>query len=415
MRFRFVSCLCVLLLCPAVPALAGPAGPFVGQLEKGLVPDLEGVEIAILKPLPTTEVPLPLAEGERAFGGAAPLWSGAQPLPLILVESAEGKTVALLYDRDRDGKIAAGERASVTVDAAGDFSVEIRLPLKEGPFSDYPVIFRRFKGKVSGPGIPEGGRFLAQSKVAFLAGAVDVEGRPVRVRYVVTPGEALDPRSIEQGVDGDGDGRFGGAETPETDGGRVGQSEPPVFPVGALYLSTSKLDVAAGRIEMVSHPASDYRRVSLVAGAQIPDFSFTDYAGKAHKLSDLKGKHVLLDFWASWCAPCVADFPRLKEIYAAYRGRGLEILTIAWNDTMEKSGKLVEKEQLPWLQGTAESTAELASRDLRLPSVPFSILLDPQGKILTTSTAEPKALRGDGLKETIDKLLPKAPAAAAGT
>lgn len=385
----------------AALATVPPAGTsFVGRLEKRLVAETTAIELVILKPLAAAEAPIPLAAGERAFQGTTLPWPGAEPLPLILLVSAEDREVALLYDRDRDGKIAPDERTAFPAAPDNSLSlVEIRLPLPSGPFPDYPLYVWPFQGKVSGLQVPEGSYLLTRSKNAYAYGKVEVEGRPVAVRYAVSPGQPLDPRTGEQGLDVDGDGSIGGRSTPETDvgDGKAG----PVFPVGSLYLSTRSLDGESGRIEMVAHPASDFRRVVVAAGAQMPDFSFSDYAGRAHKLSDLRGKYVLLDFWATWCAPCLAELPHLKEMYSSYRERGLEIVTVAWRDDAEKAAKRVEQEGLPWLQGTAESTEKLATEQLRLESIPFTLLLDRQGTIVAIG------LRGEALRATLAELLPE--------
>ena len=64
----------------------------------------------------------------------------------------------------------------------------------------------------------------------------------------------------------------------------------------------------------------------LAVGSQVPDFEFTDFNGKQRRLAEYRGHYVLLDFWATWCSPCLADIPHLKEIYLKYRGKGFEII-----------------------------------------------------------------------------------------
>ena len=64
----------------------------------------------------------------------------------------------------------------------------------------------------------------------------------------------------------------------------------------------------------------------LAAGAVVPDFDFTDFTGKTRHFSEYRGRYLLLDFWASWCSPCLADIPALKEVYLKYRARGFEIV-----------------------------------------------------------------------------------------
>ena len=99
-----------------------------------------------------------------------------------------------------------------------------------------------------------------------------------------------------------------------------------VFRVGNQYFSTKKVDLEKNLIIMREHSASDYKRVELVMGAELPDFTFSDFDGKKHKLSEFRGKFVLIDFWATWCKPCLADIPHLKELSEKYKDKGFEIL-----------------------------------------------------------------------------------------
>ena len=84
---------------------------------------------------------------------------------------------------------------------------------------------------------------------------------------------------------------------------------------------------------MVKENLRNYSESNI--GAKAPDFSLKDYENKNIKLSDFKGKYVLLDFWANWCIPCLEDFPALKEYYQKYNP-GLEIIGISRDEDPEK-------------------------------------------------------------------------------
>ncbi|MDD6866575.1 MAG: TlpA disulfide reductase family protein, partial [Prevotella sp.] len=83
-------------------------------------------------------------------------------------------------------------------------------------------------------------------------------------------------------------------------------------------------------------------------GVEAPDFTLNDINGKPLSLSSLRGKHVVLDFWGSWCGWCIKGMPQMKEYYAKYKDK-LEILGIDCNDTEEKWKAAVAKHELPWL------------------------------------------------------------------
>ena len=85
-------------------------------------------------------------------------------------------------------------------------------------------------------------------------------------------------------------------------------------------------------------------------GQPAPDFSLETPDGSRLALSDLRGKYVLLDFWASWCRPCRASFPEMKKIYARFKDKGFEILGVTNDSRREDWLKALEQDQLPWKQ-----------------------------------------------------------------
>ena len=90
---------------------------------------------------------------------------------------------------------------------------------------------------------------------------------------------------------------------------------------------------------------------SLPPGQVAPTFTLPDIHGEQVSLLDVlrENKFVLVDFWASWCGPCIASFPALKELYAAYKEKGFEIVTISIDDTIEEWADASDEQDLPWI------------------------------------------------------------------
>jgi thiol-disulfide isomerase/thioredoxin len=128
-------------------------------------------------------------------------------------------------------------------------------------------------------------------------------------------------------------------------------------------------------------------------GSIAKNFTATDINGKELSLSDFKGKYVLLDFWASWCVPCRAGNPHLKELYAKYHDKGIEIIGVSDDDSRPEAWhKAVEKDGLPWrhvLRGldmekrmNNEPNEKDISEKFGIHSLPTKILIDRSGKII---------------------------------
>ena len=125
-----------------------------------------------------------------------------------------------------------------------------------------------------------------------------------------------------------------------------------------------------------------------------------DQTGKQFKLSDFKGKYVLLDFWASWCAPCREENPNIVKQYEKFKSKNFMILGVSLDDDRAAWIKAIKDDQLNW-----PHLSELKRWDgkvtlqYKVEGIPASFILDPEGKIIA------KNLRGVELEQFLGKTL----------
>jgi peroxiredoxin len=117
-------------------------------------------------------------------------------------------------------------------------------------------------------------------------------------------------------------------------------------------------------------------------GQTAADLSLPDLNGKMISLSELKGKVILIDFWASWCGPCRHNNPRLLKIYNKYHGKGLEIYGISLDEDMTDWKKAVRHDRLNWIQVIDDKGWQAPSASVYgVDMIPSSFLLDKLGII----------------------------------
>lgn len=115
-------------------------------------------------------------------------------------------------------------------------------------------------------------------------------------------------------------------------------------------------------------------------GAMVKSFELPDQHGKTQSFEQYKGKYVLLDFWASWCSPCRASFPRVREVYSKLKGKNFEIINISIDQNKQAWLKAVGEEANPWPQ--LYDDTKISSSLFNVSAVPTSYLIDPTGKII---------------------------------
>ena len=136
-------------------------------------------------------------------------------------------------------------------------------------------------------------------------------------------------------------------------------------------------------------------------GALAPDFRLADTAGKKIALSALKGKYVLLDFWAAWCGPCRQENPNVVQAFKTYKNDGFTVLGVSLDKEKKSWLKAIHDDNLQWQHvSDLKFWASEAAILYGITSIPRNFLLDPRGKIIG------RDLRGQDLLDKLEELFP---------
>lgn len=141
---------------------------------------------------------------------------------------------------------------------------------------------------------------------------------------------------------------------------------------------------------------------ALKEGGVFPDFDEKDLEGKPLSIAKYKGKVVLVDFWATWCGPCVAELPNVLKAYQKYHDKGFEIIGISLDEDRDALTSFIKKKEMPWKQYfDGKGWQNKLARQYGVNSIPATYLLDGEGKLVK------RDLRGEALAEELEKLLAK--------
>ncbi len=379
-------------------ALSCVAAEFRGRLDEAvLVGTRAGGLFGPASPELVAQLPVAPPAGARVWAmPRQPIEIKGRVLLFALVETEPGVFTAWI-DRDFDGRWSMEEQWAVP---RGGEPLKIRLAWNNGIFAEFPFEFSIRRGGDDATSAPGYGYNF---NVRFTA-TIDVEGRPLQLTFSPRPADStIDLATTRIAMDANFNGKIDFA---------AGESANPsnrtaVFRVGSRYLAVKSVDVRTGEVVIEERPASDYLRFDARPGQEMPDFTFTTFEGTTRKLSDLRGKYVLLDIWGTWCGPCISEMKHLDPIYAKYAPRGFEVIGLNMEKTdgsqtpevyakdEEKVRVFLAKAGHKWIQATQRSIERFALDTIQVNSYPTCILVGPDGKVIS------REARG----ATIEKLL----------
>lgn len=121
-------------------------------------------------------------------------------------------------------------------------------------------------------------------------------------------------------------------------------------------------------------------------GTTVPELALPTQSGTTLKLSSLRGKYVVLDFWASWCGPCMSGMPEMKKSYAKYKGK-VEFLGVNCDDNVADWKKAVKAAALPWKHVNYNGNIQMM-KAFNVSGLPTKIIVDPKGKVVYSCVGE---------------------------
>ena len=161
------------------------------------------------------------------------------------------------------------------------------------------------------------------------------------------------------------------------------------------------LEKLVGQIKNASS-SSAASNSNIAVGKMAPEITLPTLTGETKALSSLRGKVVLLDFWASWCGPCRRENPNVVATYKKYSSKGFDVFSVSLDENKTAWEAAIKKDGLVWNNHVSDlggwKSAVVPTYEIE--SIPFPVLIDQEGNIVAMG----ESLRGDGLESELKKL-----------
>ena len=172
----------------------------------------------------------------------------------------------------------------------------------------------------------------------------------------------------------------------------------------SIYAHLARTHERLGNKELASEYTDKAKPVTVSEGETVPDFIGKDLEGKPVSIADFRGKVLLVDFWAVWCGPCVAEMPNVKRVYNTYKDQGFDILGISLDNDEKTLRDYLKKNEIPWRQAfDGQGWDSTVPSIYGIRGIPTMWVIDKDGALISENA------RGENLEKIIVKALQDKP------